>query len=100
MAIKSSDRQTTTIRVSVEARDRLQERATKERRSVGDVLDAMIWQVEEDRYWEEMRSAVDRLRADPVAWAEYQAEIELWDSTSGDGLADDEDWGVDWNDPS
>ena len=33
------------------------------------------------------------LRADPVAWAEDQAEIELWDTTSNDGLEDEPPYG-------
>jgi hypothetical protein len=29
------------------------------------------------------------LRADPVAWREFQAEVRLLDLTSGDGLEDE-----------
>lgn len=32
------------------------------------------------------------LRADPVAWVEYCAELGMWDATIGDGLDADEHW--------
>jgi naphthoate synthase len=35
-----------------------------------------------------MNAAVDRLKADPVAWAEYQAELREWDAVLADGLDD------------
>ncbi|MBA2758829.1 MAG: hypothetical protein H0U38_03970 [Chloroflexia bacterium] len=37
-------------------------------------------------FWQKMEEGLARLRADPVAWQEYQDEIALWDTTSGDGL--------------
>ncbi len=33
-----------------------------------------------------------RLRADPKAWAEYQAELAAWDVTLMDGLDPNERW--------
>ena len=33
-----------------------------------------------------------QLRADPEAWAEYQAELAEWDATLMDGLDPDEHW--------
>jgi hypothetical protein len=34
----------------------------------------------------------EQLRADPEAWAEYQAELAEWDATLMDGLDPDEIW--------
>ena len=44
---------------------------------------------DEDQWWAEVYAGYARLRADPVASAEYDAEMALWDSTLMDGL---EEW--------
>jgi hypothetical protein len=43
----------------------------------------------EDEWWEAVNASYARLRADPIASAEYDAEMALWDVTLMDGL---EDW--------
>ena len=35
---------------------------------------------------------VAQMKADPAAWAAYQAEAAELDGTVGDGLENDEDW--------
>ena len=35
-----------------------------------------------------VHEAYARLRSDPAAWGEYQAELAAWDGTAGDGLDD------------
>lgn len=35
-------------------------------------------------------ASVVKLKADPVAWKDYQNEIALWDTLSGDGLVNEE----------
>jgi hypothetical protein len=44
---------------------------------------------DEDAWWEAVNASYARLRADPVASAEFDAEIALWDVTLMDGL---EEW--------
>jgi hypothetical protein len=44
---------------------------------------------EEEQWWLAYDAAYERLRADPIASAEYDAEMALWDSTLMDGL---EEW--------
>jgi hypothetical protein len=43
-------------------------------------------------FWEELRVGVAQMKADPAAWAAYQAEAAELDGTVGDGLENDEDW--------
>ena len=44
---------------------------------------------EKKKFWENYYAGYKGLRADPVAWAKYQDEIKLWDTTLADGL---EEW--------
>lgn len=88
-------RGTTTIRVSIASRDQLQQMANEQGRTVSQVLDRLIELDRRERFWREMEVAVERLRADPEAWADYQAEAALWENaTIGDGLGDyaDDTW--------
>lgn len=86
-ATATSARATTTIRVSVAARDRLQEMARDQDRTVSQVLERLIEMERRERFWQEMEVAVERLRADPEAWADYHAEAAVWENgTIGDGL--------------
>ena len=41
-------------------------------------------------FWDEANAAYAALRADPAAWADFQAERRAWDATLGDGLDPDE----------
>ncbi len=43
-------------------------------------------QAEIDEFWRQFNEGYANLKADPQAWAEYQAECKLWDNTVGDGL--------------
>lgn len=89
----------TTIRIPMAVRDELQAIATAEDRRIGDVIQALLRERRKQMFWEEMRVAVERTKADPEAWAAYQAEIRLWDSASADGLPTDEDWTGMWDEP-
>ena len=40
----------------------------------------------DDEFWDGIEEDLARLRADPVAWKDYQDEIALWDTLAGDGL--------------
>lgn len=87
MATATSSRATTTIRVSVASRDHLHELAVDQGRTVSQVLERLIEMNRRERFWREMDVAVERLRADPEAWADYHAEAALWENaTIGDGL--------------
>lgn len=77
---------TTTIRVNTSSRDRLAEVARKYLGGVSQeaALNRLIDEYEMHRVHVEY----ERLRNDPVAWQEYQAELRLTDNAVGDGLGD------------
>ncbi len=77
----------TTVRVNDELHATLRELSSQEARSIGDVIADAIDQYQKARFWDGVRAEYERLRADPDVWAEYQAEMALWDSLSGDGLS-------------
>src|ERR671910_3054805 len=78
-----------TIRVPQETHHRLRELAEKRGARIGEVVDEATRRLEEADFWDEVNAAYDRLYADPVAKAEHEAEMALWDQTVADGL---EDW--------
>ena len=40
------------------------------------------------KFWDNYYAGFKGLRADAIAWAEYQDEIKLWETTLADGLAE------------
>ena len=68
----------------------LQKLAREENRPMGDIVADSLRRYRKERFWERARLSVERLRADPAAWKDYQAEIEIWDGIAGDGLAEEE----------
>jgi hypothetical protein len=80
---------TVTIRVPNTTHAKLQRLAAEEGRPIGQVIDELIGRYERDRFFAELAEDFARLRADPAASAEYDAELALWNSTLLDGL---ENW--------
>jgi hypothetical protein len=78
-----------TIRIPEAAHQLARRLAEEGNRSIGDVVAEALARYEEERWWAAVDDAYARLRADPVASAEDDAELALWDSTLMDGL---EDW--------
>jgi hypothetical protein len=82
----------TSIRVYPETHAVLTSLAKRSRQPLTQYL---AWLAEAERrrvFFEELTESVDRLRADPEAWAEYQAESKALDGTLMDGLEAGEDW--------
>jgi hypothetical protein len=77
-----------TIRIPPTAHERAQRLAAAETTTLGAVIDTALERYERERMLAAYAADMERLRSDPEAWAEYQAEVELWDHTSFDGLAD------------
>ncbi|MGH2562575.1 MAG: hypothetical protein ACRDJH_26240 [Thermomicrobiales bacterium] len=73
---------TVTIRVPQETHHRLRELAEKRGAPIGEVVDEATRRMEEADFWDEVNAAYDRLYADPVAKAEYEAEFALWETAS------------------
>ena len=74
------------IRVEEATLARLRVIAKEEKRPIGKIVTDLVEKYEKDKFWKDMREDFERLRADPVAWKEYQEETALWDTLSGDGL--------------
>jgi predicted transcriptional regulator len=79
-----------TVRVEKKLHDTLRELSKAEHRPIGEVIEDAVERYQKDKFWREMHEGFARLRADPVAWKEYQDETALWDSLSNDGLENEE----------
>jgi len=79
-----------TVRVDKKLHDTLRELARSEHRPIGEVIEDAVARYERDKFWKEMHEGFARLKADPVAWKEYQDEVALWDTLSNDGLENEE----------
>lgn len=78
------------VKLRPETHAELQEIAREENRSMGDVVADSLQRYKKEKFWEQARQSVQRLKADPAAWKDYQEEIRLWDGLSGDGLTNEE----------
>ena len=79
----------TTIKVSVETRDRLKRLADDDHLTLDAELARTLDKAEEARFWAGVKEDYARLQADPQEWAEYVSELAEWDATAGDGLSDE-----------
>ncbi|HEY2577004.1 MAG TPA: hypothetical protein VGI74_11905 [Streptosporangiaceae bacterium] len=78
----------TTIKVSVQTRDRLKRLADEDHLTMDAELEQTLDKAEEVRFWAGVRADYARLQADPQEWADYVSELGEWDHTVGDGLDD------------
>ena len=79
-----------TVRVEPKLHATLRALSEAEQRSISQVIEDAIDRYQKEQFWTAMHEGFARLRADPVAWDQYQDEAALWDSASGDGLEDEE----------
>jgi hypothetical protein len=79
----------TTIKVSVETRDRLKRLADEDHLTLDAELAQTLDKAEETRFWAGVRDDYARLQADPGEWADYKSELAEWDHTTSDGLANE-----------
>lgn len=63
--------------------------AKDEDRPMEEIVAELVDRYEREQFWISVRAAYARLKADPVAWQDYVAEVEAWDALSGDGLRDE-----------
>jgi len=77
---------TTTIRVSLRARDLLQELAQTSGNSMQAVLEQALEQYRRQQLLEETNAAYAALRVAPQAWADLEQERLAWEQTLADGL--------------
>jgi hypothetical protein len=76
----------TTIKVSVQTRDRLKRLADEDQLTMDAELARALDKAEEGRFWEGVQADYARLQAEPQQWADYVTELAEWDVTTGDGL--------------
>jgi hypothetical protein len=79
-----------TVRIDPKLHATLRALSDVEQRSMSQIIEDAVERYQQAKFWQAMRDGFARLRADPIAWSEYQAESSLWDSASGDGLEEDE----------
>jgi hypothetical protein len=79
---------TVTIRVDQETRDRLVELADEEHTTLGAIVREALDNYRRDRFFEQVRQDLNRLKANPEEWNDYQAELASMDDTLMDGLED------------
>ena len=82
---------TTTIRVPVATRRRLQELAADHAQSIGEMVGFILADYENHRFFAKLSDDFRRLQADADGWADYRAEVAVWETALGDGLADEGD---------
>ena len=78
-----------TIRIPQTAHDTSRRLAADRKRSIGQVIADALERYEEEEWWDAVDASYARLRDDPVASAEYDAEMAIWDTALLDGL---EEW--------
>ena len=79
----------TTVKISVATRDTLADLAAAEGRPMGEVIADLVERERRRRFFDAADAAYARLRADPAAWADWQAELRSMEGTLMDGLEDD-----------
>jgi hypothetical protein len=78
----------TTIRISSAAHEALRQVSMATGQTMQAALDEAVELLRRQRFLAEVNSGYARLRQDEAAWAEEQAERELWEGTLADGLGD------------
>ena len=79
----------TTIPISEETRDELQELANETGESLQSVLERAVQEYRRQQFIAQLQRDYEALRNDPEALEEYQNELRLWENTLMDGLEDD-----------
>lgn len=74
------------VKIPADAHAHLAELAADQERPMGDLVAGLIEKERRRAFWEEANAAYGRLRADPVAWADWRAEIKSMEGTLMDGL--------------
>lgn len=81
---------TPTVKLKPTTHAKLQELAQSEDRPMGEIITELVDRYEEERFWKELDASVERLRADPAAWKDYQDELRFFEGGSMDGLENED----------
>ena len=77
------------IRVEAKTLAALHAISRDEHRPIGQIVTDLVERYQREKFWRDMHEGFSRLKADPQAWTEYQAEVALWDSIAGETLANE-----------
>ncbi len=77
---------TTTIRVSQETYDIVKSIARRKNEKIRNVLEEAVKDYTKKQFFKDLNIAYAKLKSNPKAWAEEEAEREEWDATLQDGL--------------
>lgn len=83
---------TPTVPISEASHRILQDLTQQTGLTATEVLDKALDAYRRKVFFEQLNAGYAALRADPKAWAEFEAERKLWDATLMDGLDPDEHW--------
>jgi hypothetical protein len=75
-----------TVRVEDKLHATLREIANEEHRPIGQVIEDAVARYQKEKFWQGVTEDFNRLRADPIAWKDYQDEITFFEGGSMDGL--------------
>jgi hypothetical protein len=78
-----------TIRIPSTAHERARRLAAAETTTLATMIDIALEHYERERMLEQYNADMARLRSDPSAWADWQAELAGLEGTVGDGLEND-----------
>jgi hypothetical protein len=95
MAVEARIRQSrsqgsVSVRVDIATYERLVELASEQHLSIARVLVRAVDTYDRVSMAEESNAAYARLKQDPAAWDDWQAELQPWDATLLDGVVEDE----------
>jgi hypothetical protein len=74
------------VKVNPQTHAKLQEISRDQHRPMGEIVTELVERYEREQFWNGVTEDLERLRADPVAWKDYQDEIAFFEGGSMDGL--------------
>ena len=80
---------TTSIRVSRDTHERLKRIAEKEHRALGDMIDLLVDEYQQQAFRRAVHESFCGLREDPAEREAYLKDMAAWDVTLMDGLEDE-----------
>ncbi len=75
-----------TIRIPQVTHDTARRLAAEKKRSISEVIAEALERYDEEAWWDAVDASYARLRDDPIANAEFDAEMAIWDTALLDGL--------------
>ena len=84
-----------TVAISENSRELLRELSLKTGQTDSEVLDKALDVYRRQVFFDKVNAGYADLRADPQAWAEFQADQKEWDDAPIDTLDHDEHWSED-----